>query len=531
MIIHSSTVRSDGMISLVHDPNLDINTKLAENNEDLQIVYKDVRPENVNYFKIKWNGDQYPSSANQCANGVCESHGSNCLCDVDITLTAVFNSMPTKKQVIDQLKIGHAPPESYDAGTFVLESESKGVHLFVKNGNAIYDKESVFGIEYRGKMTYFQNMMSTVSVAGDTGGVAFEFRNPPHFLNVGNPDTRDAIYETEAVLDHYFYHSNTAPFLATRLIKRFGISNPSPRYVKAVAKAFIDGTYAFSKANVTFGDGMYGNLEATAAAVLMDKEMRSIALDADPTSGSLREPLIKVLSFLRAMEYTRSEHVTAMMMTDLQDRIGQDIHNTPSVFSFFLPDFSPPGKLSEVALTSPEAQVLDAPKVIALMNGLFSLVDIGMSNCYGGLGDRNTWWCDEYLTKTPEEMLSRGFLEFEPASTSTSADDVVNELALLLTGGRLNSASKTIMVNAYEQEVQSNGAEAALKVVQKLLLSTPEFHSTNVFDSIASARPENPSPQPSSKPYKAIVYINLDGGLDSFNMLVPHSNCDGDTGE
>ena len=30
--------------------------------------------------------------------------------------------------------------------------------------------------------------------------------------------------------------------------------------------------------------------------------------------------------------------------------------------------------------------------------------------------------------------------------------------------------------------------------------------------------------KPSRRPYKAIVYINLAGGVDSFNILTPHSN-------
>ena len=40
-------------------------------------------------------------------------------------------------------------------------------------------------------------------------------------------------YETEALLDHLFYHANTAPFIAHRLLQRFGASNPSPRYIEA----------------------------------------------------------------------------------------------------------------------------------------------------------------------------------------------------------------------------------------------------------------------------------------------------------
>ena len=47
---------------------------------------------------------------------------------------------------------------------------------------------------------------------------------------IGEQNVRDSQYETEAVLDHYFYHTNVAPFLCTRIIQRLAqISNPSPR--------------------------------------------------------------------------------------------------------------------------------------------------------------------------------------------------------------------------------------------------------------------------------------------------------------
>lgn len=39
-----------------------------------------------------------------------------------------------------------------------------------------------------------------------------------------------------------------------------------------------------------------------------------------------------------------------------------------------------------------------------------------------------------------------------------------------------------------------------------------------------SSRTVTPPASKSSEPYKAIVYIYLGGGLDSFNLLTPHSN-------
>jgi hypothetical protein len=135
-----------------------------------------------------------------------------------------------------------------------------------------------------------------------------------------------------------------------------------------------------------------------------------------------------------------------------------------------------------------------------------------------------------YDRYTPEEMRSRGYLTFA-VSNPLDGELVVEELAMLLTGGRLSSVSKTILAEIYTEEIIANGASAALKRVQKLFLTSPEFHSTNVYESTNAARLEAPRPQPSQRTYKAVVFLNLDGGFDSYNMLVPHSNCIGNTGE
>ena len=66
-------------------------------------------------------------------------------------------------------------------------------------------------------------------------------------------------------------------------------SNPSPRYVGVVARAFKQGAYG----GTTYG-AHYGDFGATFAAILLDREARSVTLDMDPIHGQLREPLLKV---------------------------------------------------------------------------------------------------------------------------------------------------------------------------------------------------------------------------------------------
>lgn len=96
--------------------------------------------------------------------------------------------------------------------------------------------------------------------------------------------------------------------------------------------AFKDGTYE------GIGDGKYGNMKAMVAAIILDREARSVNLDADPTHGSFKEPLSKFIAFMRGMNFRPQQSVgEEVRLVDLHNSIGQEPHNAPNVFSFFLP--------------------------------------------------------------------------------------------------------------------------------------------------------------------------------------------------
>eukprot|EP00040_Diaphanoeca_grandis_P028845 m.167802 g.167802 ORF g.167802 m.167802 type:complete len:2710 (-) comp31477_c0_seq1:197-8326(-) len=260
-------------------------------------------------------------------------------------------------------------------------------------------------------------------------GQSFSFRNPPNFnpflgaqpvdwlrtppytsawggvKDRGDRETfsQNARYETEALIDDCFEHDNTAPFLAIRLIQRLTTSNPSPRYVKAVAEAFTTGTYQGK------GSGDYGDLTATVTAILMDREARATVLDSDPNFGRLREPLLKILHLMRSMEYTSKEGVEVMLQ-QMDLKIGQGAHQQPSVFSYYLPDFSPDGAVAAAGLVSPESQLSTAPFVIGFLNGMNSLIDVGLSSCDYGFGD--SIWGTKRLNCRQGSAGSDGQMEY-----------------------------------------------------------------------------------------------------------------------
>ena len=63
------------------------------------------------------------------------------------------------------------------------------------------------------------------------------------------------------------------------------------------------------------------------AAIVLDPEVRNTVVDADPTSGSLIEPMLKITRFMRAMEFNkRDEAGDRLKLVDLQSKIGQEPH-------------------------------------------------------------------------------------------------------------------------------------------------------------------------------------------------------------
>ena len=140
------------------------------------------------------------------------------------------------------------------------------------------------------------------------------------------------------------YHPNTAPFLALRFAQRFGLSNPSPRLIDVVATAFRSGSFVDGETGTIFGSGEYGDLGAMVAALLLDRETRTVTLDADPTHGSLQEPLLRLLRIMRSLEFElKPENHFVTLRDELHELIGQAPHELPTVFSFFLPEYQPQG--------------------------------------------------------------------------------------------------------------------------------------------------------------------------------------------
>lgn len=172
-------------------------------------------------------------------------------------------------------------------------------------------------------------------------------------------------------------------------------------------------------------------------------------------------------------------------------------------------------------------------KTVGLLNGMFSLVKYGVSRCHGGFSNQHTGHCSEgnYANSPAYLSFSRPYVAPAEGSRRLSedahAESVVKELSTILTSGRLSDDNKAVIKAAYLAKLSdttlSDPSGAALRVAQQLIITSPEFHTTNTVRSAGAVREQPTPPQASGAPYKAIVYVMFGGGCDSYNMLVPYT--------
>ncbi len=106
---------------------------------------------------------------------------------------------------------------------------------------------------------------------------------------------------------------------------------------------------------------------------------------------------------------------------------------------------------------------------------------------------------------------------------SRSGDDVIDDLATILTSGRMSTKTREVIKSHYSATKDS---DSALRLAEQLVIAAPSFHTTGKSEDVQTARVEPLPAKKTCKRHKAVVHLMLKGGCDSFNVLVPHSKCD-----
>ena len=160
---------------------------------------------------------------------------------------------------------------------------------------------------------------------------------------------------------------------------------------------------------------------------------------------------------------------------------------------------SPSGPILSSNLLSPEAMLLTMPNTVGMLNGLFSLIKYGLSDCHDGFGVYPGYGgcADNGLYEK-----STGHLFYNPAGATIS--EYINDLALLLTAGRLNDENRATIEDECSLEPDNT---SITRCIQQLIVSTGEFHSTShTSRSSQSRKEEDDTPGESSEPYKVSPY-------------------------
>lgn len=245
--------------------------------------------------------------------------------------------------------------------------------------------------------------------------------SPKQFLGVTIPATSvaDTNGDVRIALDRLFNHPNVGPFIGKQLIQRLVSSNPSPAYVSRVAGAFNNN-----------GSGVRGDMKAVIKAILLDPEAREAPVGTS-IRGKVREPIVRLVHWMRAFNARSTDGRFLYGTTsDPAAQLAQSPMYSPSVFNFFRPGYVPPNTRAGAAgLTVPEMQITNETSMAGYLNYIRGVIN-------AGIGTRVNNVLDIQADYTAELALAN------------NPDLLVDRVNLLLVGGNLSSATRTLIRNA-----------------------------------------------------------------------------------
>ncbi|MBC3876064.1 DUF1800 family protein [Undibacterium flavidum] len=238
------------------------------------------------------------------------------------------------------------------------------------------------------------------------------------FLGVTIPAQSPANPEAsmKIALDTLFNHPNVGPFIGKQLIQRLVTSNPSPQYVARVTAAFNNN-----------GQGERGDMKAMIKAILLDVEARNDPSLSNAGIGKLKEPVLRLASWLRA--FSAKSTSGFYRITNLDDPLtglAQTPMRSPSVFNFYRPGYVPPNSgIADAQLVSPEMQITAETSVVGYLNFMRDII----ANGTGSGRDVKP----DYSAFTP---------------LATTPDQLVDKVNLLLMANQMSSNLRTQLIAA-----------------------------------------------------------------------------------
>jgi len=276
----------------------------------------------------------------------------------------------------------------------------------------------------------------------------------------------DGEADVEEALDNLFNHPNIGPFIGKLLIQRLVTSNPSPAYVERVAKAF-NGESHYSTER--------GDMKAVIKAILLDDEARNCQAQNAPTFGMLREPFVRYLQLMHSFDLSSPSGVYRNTMANFDDRFGQKIFSSPSVFNFFQQDYQPIGPVEEAGKFAPEFQITNSLTIAGYMNSLNDWL------FFDKLVFDNGWGYEGSIVDADKAALDFS-VEVSLVDDQT-LPELLDRLDLILAHGQLSQRAKNIIIEALK-EMSIDGFNVAnteflrlnrAKMAIYLVMASPEY--------------------------------------------------------
>jgi len=250
----------------------------------------------------------------------------------------------------------------------------------------------------------------------------------------------------DQALDILAAHPNVAPFMSKQLIQRLVTSNPSPQYVHRVSSVWTN----------TDGD-----LGEVLKAILLDGEART--LSNDPHFGKVREPIVKLAAFMRAVgvhivPYDRFGYSFHRDDWNFRQSFGQDMLSAPSVFNFYSPDHQPLGYFRDNGLVAPELQLLDEARVLSSYQGMDRMYRAFVDGMPDGHG--------------------RAYLDLRELQAMADADDfegIVERINLLLFSGNLEMNTQNLLLDLFREMEQDSDIRHGVAEAYRFVFFIPEF--------------------------------------------------------
>jgi uncharacterized protein (DUF1800 family) len=175
------------------------------------------------------------------------------------------------------------------------------------------------------------------------------------------PAGQTAEEDLAGALANIFNHPNVGPFVCQQLIQHLVTSTPSPAYVARISAVFANN-----------GNGVRGDMQAVIRAILEDQEAR--AGDTDPTynGGHLREPMLWMTNYLRAVGFTNTDaNSSYFSLSNYSNNLNERPYRSGSVFNFFPPSYVIP----QSTLNAPEFDLENTASAILRLSLADSFVN------------------------------------------------------------------------------------------------------------------------------------------------------------